>query len=401
MTGTTGTKATTTVERKDSGSQKDVFLKLLVAQMKYQDPSNPASSSELMAQNATFTQVEKLEEIATQNASLLALQRSSSAGALVGRTVSYTDETGAKQTGLVTSVRLGTDTTEASAMVGGVVRRHGPHHRGRHRRRLLTGHPASPPAPRRPPSPPEELLPCFVPCSRPSPASAPTRPSWTSPATTSPTSTRSATRAARPSSRTRCPRSSGPVARPPRTAAAQTRRRSAWASSSPRTTTNWTQGATQTTGRSTDFMIEGDGFFVTRSGTEDLYTRAGSFDFDGDGKLVTPNGGVLQGWMANAAGVVNSNGPIGDLAVPYGQIVNPKQTTTGALERQPPRRVRATGDTYQTGVTMYDSQGVEQKVFYNFTKAAAANTWNLDIRHENGTAPSSPAPPSRSTPPVP
>ena len=112
--------ASTTVERKDQGSQKDMFLKLLVAQMKYQDPSNPASSSELMAQNATFTQVEKLEEIATQNASLLALQRSSSAVALVGRTVSYTDETGAKQTGLVTSVRLGTDTTEATAMVGGV-----------------------------------------------------------------------------------------------------------------------------------------------------------------------------------------------------------------------------------------------------------------------------------------
>ena len=112
--------ASTMVERKDQGSQKDMFLKLLVAKMKYQDPSNPASSSELMAQNATFTQVEKLDEIAKQNASLLALQRSSSAGALVGRTVTYTDDTGAKQTGLVTSVRLGTDTTEASAMVGGV-----------------------------------------------------------------------------------------------------------------------------------------------------------------------------------------------------------------------------------------------------------------------------------------
>ena len=116
----THTKATTTVSRKDQGSQKDMFLKLLVAQMKYQDPSNPASSSELMAQNATFTQVEKLEEIATQNASLLALQRSSSAGALVGRTVSYTDDNGAARTGLVTSVRLGTDSAEASAMVGGV-----------------------------------------------------------------------------------------------------------------------------------------------------------------------------------------------------------------------------------------------------------------------------------------
>jgi flagellar hook protein FlgE len=151
------------------------------------------------------------------------------------------------------------------------------------------------------------------------------------------------------------------------------------------TTTNWTQGATQTTGRSTDFMIEGDGFFVTRAGTENLYTRAGSFDFDGEGKLVTPNGGVLQGWMANAAGVVNSNGPVGDLSVPYGQIVSPKQSTTGALAGNLPAGA-ATGTTFQTGVTMFDSQGVEQKVFYNFTKAAAANTWTLDIKHEDGTS---------------
>jgi flagellar basal-body rod modification protein FlgD len=113
------TPATTEVNRNDQMG-KDVFLKLLVAQLRYQDPSNPADSSQMMSQTATFTQVEKLEEIAKQNASLLALQRSSSAGALVGRTVSYTDENGAKQTGVVTSVRLGSDTTEASAMVGGV-----------------------------------------------------------------------------------------------------------------------------------------------------------------------------------------------------------------------------------------------------------------------------------------
>src|SRR5215212_5495571 len=112
--------ASTTVERKDQGSQKDMFLKLLVAQMKYQDPANPASSSEFMAQTATFTQVEKLEEIAAQNASMLALQRSSSAGALVGRTVSYTDESGATRTGAVTAVRLGSDKAEATAVVGGV-----------------------------------------------------------------------------------------------------------------------------------------------------------------------------------------------------------------------------------------------------------------------------------------
>jgi len=110
--------ASTTVERKDQGSQKDMFLKLLVAQMKYQDPANPASSSEFMAQTATFTQVEKLEEIAAQNASLVSLQRSLSAGALVGHTVSYTDEAGATVTGTVGSVKITGD--EPSAVVDGV-----------------------------------------------------------------------------------------------------------------------------------------------------------------------------------------------------------------------------------------------------------------------------------------
>jgi flagellar hook protein FlgE len=148
-------------------------------------------------------------------------------------------------------------------------------------------------------------------------------------------------------------------------------------------TTNWTQGATQTTGRSTDFMIEGDGFFVTRSGTEQLFTRAGSFDFDAQGNLVTPDGSVLQGWTANAAGVINTNAPIGDLRVPYGQIVNPQQSTSGMITGNLPSDALV-GDSVQTGITMYDAQGVAQKVFYNFTKTGA-DAWDLDVIHEDGT----------------
>ncbi|MFP5372468.1 MAG: flagellar hook-basal body complex protein, partial [Actinomycetes bacterium] len=144
-------------------------------------------------------------------------------------------------------------------------------------------------------------------------------------------------------------------------------------------TTNWTQGATQSTGRSTDFMIEGDGFFVTRSGTEQLYTRAGSFDFDGTGKLVTPDGSVLQGWMADVNGVLNPNCPIGDLTVPYGQLVNPAATTTGAVVGNIPSQTLP-GESLQTGITMYDSQGVAQKMFYNLTRTAA-NTWTVEVRH--------------------
>jgi flagellar basal-body rod modification protein FlgD len=99
---------------------KDTFLKLLVAQMRYQDPMNPVDSSQMMAQTATFSQVEKLEQLVTQNASMLVLQESATAGALVGRTATYTDTTGASKSGIVTSVRLASGENEAVAVIGGV-----------------------------------------------------------------------------------------------------------------------------------------------------------------------------------------------------------------------------------------------------------------------------------------
>ena len=116
--GTTYTPATSTVDRPDQMG-KDTFLKLLVAQMKYQDPANPASSSEFMAQTATFTQVEKLEEIARQSAAMLVLQEASTAGAMVGRSATYTDSDGASVTGRITAVRLASGDQEAVAMIGG------------------------------------------------------------------------------------------------------------------------------------------------------------------------------------------------------------------------------------------------------------------------------------------
>ena len=153
-------------------------------------------------------------------------------------------------------------------------------------------------------------------------------------------------------------------------------------------TTNWTQGATQSTGRSTDFMIEGDGFFVTRGGTEQLFTRAGSFEFDANGRLVTPDGSVLQGWMADANGTINSNGPITDLSVPYGQVVSPRATggvgvTAGSMAGNLDADATI-GDVVQTAVTMYDELGVPQEISYTYTNTGPG-AWDLSIDHEDGT----------------
>src|SRR3712207_1777631 len=62
--------------------------------------------------------------------------------------------------------------------------------------------------------------------------------------------------------------------------------------------TNFGQGAAQNTGKSTDLMIQGDGFIMVRSGGEQLFTRSGAFDWDNNGNLVNANGNMVQGSLA-------------------------------------------------------------------------------------------------------
>lgn len=90
----------------DQSLDKDAFLKLLVAQLKYQDPSNPTDSAQFMAQTAQFTLVEKFEQNAAVTQSLLDNSRSQTAVSLVGQTVTYTDDSNASHTGLVSSVSM-------------------------------------------------------------------------------------------------------------------------------------------------------------------------------------------------------------------------------------------------------------------------------------------------------
>lgn len=100
----TGGKTTTSAGSDELG--KDAFLKLLVAQLKYQDPMNPLQGADFIAQTAQFTLVEKIEEMAQQNAQGLVTQRIAQASALVGRAVSYTDSDGTSHTGTVASVKV-------------------------------------------------------------------------------------------------------------------------------------------------------------------------------------------------------------------------------------------------------------------------------------------------------
>jgi flagellar basal-body rod modification protein FlgD len=107
--GTTAPASTTTKKNDELG--KDAFLKLLVAQLKYQDPSKPADGSQFLAQTAQFTQVQKLEELSANQQSTLTAQLMIGASNMIGRQVTYTGLDGKEAVGVVTSTTLGSSPT--------------------------------------------------------------------------------------------------------------------------------------------------------------------------------------------------------------------------------------------------------------------------------------------------
>lgn len=82
------------------------FLRLLVAQMKNQDPTAPMDSTDYVAQLATFSQVEQSVQINDKLNQILQASTFAQAGGLIGRTI--TSDDGAIS-GVVKEVRLISD----------------------------------------------------------------------------------------------------------------------------------------------------------------------------------------------------------------------------------------------------------------------------------------------------
>jgi flagellar basal-body rod modification protein FlgD len=110
----------TTPAKAKNDIDKDMFLKLLVTQLKYQDPLDPAKPDEFLAQTAQFTSVEKLTQLADDTAKSALGQRMTTASSLIGKAVSFAGEGGTPTAGVVLSARI-TDTNDIMLNLGGGV----------------------------------------------------------------------------------------------------------------------------------------------------------------------------------------------------------------------------------------------------------------------------------------
>jgi flagellar basal-body rod modification protein FlgD len=84
----------TTARAPDDQFGKDTFLKLLVAQLRYQNPLAPKDGSEFLAQTAQFTMVEKLSALEQQGKDAARASEVLAASTMIGRSVTFALDAG-------------------------------------------------------------------------------------------------------------------------------------------------------------------------------------------------------------------------------------------------------------------------------------------------------------------
>ncbi|MFT5482477.1 MAG: flagellar hook protein FlgE [Halieaceae bacterium] len=160
-------------------------------------------------------------------------------------------------------------------------------------------------------------------------------------------------------------------------------------------TQQFTQGNIGFTNNALDLAISGNGFFQLDDDGAALYTRAGNFQVDREGFLVSNGGLKLQGYEISSAGAIT--GQLGDLQLDTA-LVDPNATAEMSLtanldsrQTAPPLPFGGPFDAFAltptapdsdsfngtTSTTVYDGLGNSHVLSMFFVKTATTNEWNV------------------------
>jgi flagellar hook protein FlgE len=153
----------------------------------------------------------------------------------------------------------------------------------------------------------------------------------------------------------------------------------------------FTQGNISFTDNSLDLAVNGQGFFIMSDGGARTYTRAGNFGLDNSGFITSNNGAKLQGFPADAQGVITT-GVLSDLQIQT-TALSPQLTQNADIEFNLDSRLSAPAvaafdpldpDSFNssTSVTVFDSMGNPHVMSQYFIKqpAPAVNAWDMVTR---------------------
>ena len=146
----------------------------------------------------------------------------------------------------------------------------------------------------------------------------------------------------------------------------------------------WQPGSLENTNSATDLSINGAGLFMVDDPSSRIsyYSRAGQFEWDKDGNLVTQDGFIAQGYSIDPT--TGATGGIGDIVLPSGTSApNPTLNISFGINLNSDA---AAGDVFTSSITAFDSLGSEAVMDVDFTRTATGWDWDVTVGHDNPLA---------------
>ena len=144
------------------------------------------------------------------------------------------------------------------------------------------------------------------------------------------------------------------------------------------------QGATQTTNNPFDIQITGDAFFVVSNGSENFFTRDGSFYVDGIGNLcMTSNGYNVMGWQVDPETMNIRKETVSPLRImsadnmTYPPEATSKAYVSGIMDKNDTDVTSKAGKTIN--LQLYDSLGYLYTAKLNFKSTDTEGTYGLEF----------------------
>ena len=149
------------------------------------------------------------------------------------------------------------------------------------------------------------------------------------------------------------------------------------------TASSFGQGSLTTTQSATDMALSGNGFFLVERGGVQALTRAGNFELNASGNLMTTSGEKVMGYGVKD-GAVSLNGGIIPLQLPVTQSET-AQTTTNISMTTSLDASASSGKQFSSAVQLYDSLGQSHSATVSFIKTSPT-TWNYSVGLPPGDA---------------
>ncbi|MEO6806553.1 MAG: flagellar hook protein FlgE [Edaphobacter sp.] len=151
------------------------------------------------------------------------------------------------------------------------------------------------------------------------------------------------------------------------------------------TSTDFTEGTIlpDSNANSADMALAGNGFFVVQQGGVQSLTRAGNFQLNSNGALITQEGQQVMGYAA-VNGVVNQNSSLTPITIPVGLNEGAQATQNFSLTTNL-NSGATVGTSFSSPVAMFDSLGQSHQATVSYTKTAT-NTWSYSVALPAGDA---------------